>query len=76
MKEEATTRDLFVKVLTSPAEVLKALGSEKKYRSLLRRIAANPPFPPNKIPAEVKKSAFLLAYTVKPLDTKLHSYLF
>jgi Protein of unknown function (DUF3684) len=69
VKEEATTRDLFIKVITSPEVVLKALGSEKKYRLLLRRIAATPSlFPPNKVPAEVKKSAFLLAYNVKPVD--------
>jgi Protein of unknown function (DUF3684) len=66
VKEEATTKDLFLKVITTPNEVLKVLGSEKKYRSLLRRIAANPPFSWNKIPQEVTKSAFLLAYNVKP----------
>jgi Protein of unknown function (DUF3684) len=66
VKEEATTKDLFLKVITTPNEVLKVLGSEKKYCSLLRQIAANPPFSWNKIPQEVTKSAFLLAYDVKP----------
>ena len=65
VKEEATTADLFQRLLSSPQDVLNTLGSEKKYRSLLRRVAADPPFPISRPPANVKNAPFLLAYRVK-----------
>jgi hypothetical protein len=49
-----------------PWDVLRILGSEKKYRALLRRIAADPPFQISRSPANVKSAPFLLAYQVKP----------
>lgn len=65
VKEEATTKDLFQKIIESPENVLRKLGSEKKYRALLRRIAADLPFPPSNPPKQVRESPFLLAYTIK-----------
>jgi Protein of unknown function (DUF3684) len=74
VKEEATTADLFQRMLNSPQDVLNTLGSEKKYRSLLRRIAADPPFPIARPPSNVKNTPFLLAYQVKPYsDTNSES---
>ena len=61
VKQEATTRELFELLLDSPKAVLQSLGSEKKYRSLLRRIAAQPPFV--KVTQSIKKSPFLIAYS-------------
>jgi Protein of unknown function (DUF3684) len=68
VKEEATTRDLFQKMLEAPEEVLSKLGKESKYRSLLRRVAADPPFPLARPSAEIRNSPFLLAYTIKPFS--------
>jgi Protein of unknown function (DUF3684) len=66
VKEEATTADLFFKMLNAPQDVLRILGSEKKYRALLRRIAADPPFQMSRPPLNVKTAPFLLAYQVPP----------
>lgn len=66
VRQEATTADLFKLMLASPQEVLKTLGSEKKYRSLLRRIAVNPPY--RHITQEIRNCPFLLAYTIKASD--------
>lgn len=60
VKGEPSNEDLFRLLVSSPHVVLQKLGSEAKYRSLLRRIAANPPY--TKVNAEMRKSAFLLAY--------------
>jgi hypothetical protein len=46
---------------TQPDEVLDSLG-EKKYKTLLSRIAADPPF--KKVTAEMRDCAFLLGYLV------------
>jgi Protein of unknown function (DUF3684) len=47
-------------LLQSPQEILDTLG-EKKYRMLLRRLAANPPF--SRVSPQIRSSPFLLAYT-------------
>jgi len=63
VQSEARTQDIFRLMLSSPDKVLKTLGSEAKYRTLLRRIAANPPF--NRVTPEIRNSAFLLAYKIE-----------
>ena len=60
VKEEASARDLFLLVLADPGKILNTLG-EKRYRMLLRRIAANPPF--TRVSPPIRNSPFLLAYT-------------
>lgn len=60
VKEEASARDLFLLILQAPHEILKTLG-EKRYRMLLRRLAANPPF--TRISPQIRSSPFLLAYS-------------
>ena len=67
VKETATTREIFQRVLQSPEKVLELLGSESKYRSLLRRIAADPPFPSSRIPQHIRRCQFLLGYFVAPV---------
>jgi Protein of unknown function (DUF3684) len=47
-------------LLQSPDEILSTLG-ETKYRMLLRRLAANPPF--TRVSAAIQTAPFLLAYT-------------
>ena len=47
-------------LLQSPQDILKTLG-EKKYRMLLRRLAANPPF--TRVSPQIRAAPFLLAYT-------------
>ena len=61
VKQEATTREIFQLLLDSPKAVLQSLGNEKKYRSLLRRIAAQPPF--SNVTQTIRKAPFLIAYT-------------
>jgi hypothetical protein len=63
VKQEATTADVFKLILESPQAVFKALRSEAKYRSLLRRLAANPPF--NKVTPAIRNCPFLLGYSAK-----------
>lgn len=63
VKQEATNKDIFRLMLENPNNVLKTLGSESKYRILLRRIAANPPF--SHVTPKIRSSAFLLAYKFK-----------
>lgn len=53
-------RDLFILLIQSPQYILDTLG-EKKYRMLLRRLAANPPF--SGVSPKIRASPFLLAYT-------------
>lgn len=60
VKNEPSTEDIFRLLLSSPQETLEKLGSESRYRFLLRRIAANPPY--REVTTEMKKSPFLLAY--------------
>jgi hypothetical protein len=50
-------------LLANPEQVLNTLGSEEKYRSLLRRIASNPPF--DSITAAIRNAPFLLGYSPK-----------
>ena len=64
VKEEATTNDLFRKIMAQPDEVLRMLGGEKKYRALLRRIAADPPSTLSRPSPAVKNAPFLLGYTL------------
>lgn len=59
VRSHPTTEDVFQLVMSSPHKVLQKMGSESKYLSLLRRIAANPPY--QEITSEMKSSAFLLA---------------
>mmetsp|Transcript_11096 Transcript_11096/g.15635 ORF Transcript_11096/g.15635 Transcript_11096/m.15635 type:complete len:913 (+) Transcript_11096:45-2783(+) len=66
VKSEATTHDLFQLTVLYPEKVLRALGSEEKYRALLRRIAANPPF--KSVPPAISNAPFLLAYKVVEED--------
>jgi len=49
-------------MLSDPPKVLAILGSEAKYRALLRRIAADPPF--TQITPRITETPFLLAYTI------------
>ncbi|CAB9498392.1 HATPase_c domain protein [Seminavis robusta] len=60
VKSEASARDLFLLLLRSPQDILDTLG-EKKYRLLLRRLAANPPF--TRVSPQIRSAPFLLAYT-------------
>lgn len=64
VKEEATTNDLFKKMVAQPDKLLRLLGSEKKYRSLLRRIAADLPAALSCPSAAIKRAPFLLGYSV------------
>lgn len=68
VKEDASTKEVFQKILQSPEDVLRALGSERKYRALLRRVAADPPFTLSRPSTGIKNCPFLLAYTVKPFS--------
>lgn len=68
MKQQATTEDIFQLMLKSPQSVLTTLGSEQKYRSLLRRVAANPPF--SRVTTEIRNAPFLLAYSLKTGERK------
>jgi Protein of unknown function (DUF3684) len=62
VKQQATVDDLFEALLTSPQHILNKLGSEQKYKALLRRIAANPPF--RSVSSRIKQAPFLLAYSL------------
>ncbi|KAL3918664.1 MAG: hypothetical protein SGILL_004129, partial [Bacillariaceae sp.] len=62
VKQEATTKDIFSLMLRSPKDVYNAVKSEKRYRTLLRRIAAHRPF--RRVTSEIREAPFLLAYTV------------
>ena len=53
---------MFSLLLKDANRVLKTLGSEDKYRAVLRRIAANPPF--QRITPQIRAAPFLLAYNV------------
>ena len=62
VKQEASTRDIFRRMIESPQAVLSAVKSEEKYRMFLRRVAAHRPF--ERVTAEIQNSPFLLAYSV------------
>jgi hypothetical protein len=68
VKQQATTEDIFQLMLKSPQSVLATLGSEQKYRSLLRRVAANPPF--SRVTTEIRNAPFLLAYSLNTASEK------
>jgi hypothetical protein len=66
VQSEARTQDIFRLMLSNPDEVLATLGSEAKYRALLRRIAANPPF--QRVTPKIRNAPFLLAYKIQEDD--------
>ncbi|GKY92960.1 hypothetical protein MPSEU_000264800 [Mayamaea pseudoterrestris] len=66
VKQEASTTDLFQLVLANPQRVLDTLGSEEKYRLLLRRIASNPPFA--HVTPVIRDSPFLLAKAAENIN--------
>lgn len=61
VRAEPSTEDILRLLVSSPHDVLEKLGSESKYRSLLRRIAANTRRP---VTNEMRNSPFLLAFRV------------
>jgi hypothetical protein len=62
VRQEASTRDIFRKMIASPKAVMAAVKNEENYRALLRRVAAHPPF--RRVTDEIRNSPFLLAYSV------------
>jgi len=67
VRQEASTRDIFKRMIDSPKAVLAAVKSEENYRALLRRVAAHPPF--RRVTDEIRDSPFLLAYTVSETNS-------
>ena len=65
VKTEPSLEELFALMMEKPDEVLDSLG-EPKYKMLLRRIAANPPF--KRITADIRSSPFLLGYLIVDED--------
>ncbi|KAI0565871.1 Histidine kinase/HSP90-like ATPase [Gracilaria domingensis] len=63
VRAEASVKDLLEMMLSDPQKVLEKLGGEEKYRTLLRRIAANPPF--RSVSKELRATPFLLAYQLE-----------
>jgi hypothetical protein len=61
VKIEPSLEELFALMMEKPDEVLDSIG-EPKYKTLLRRIAANPPF--KRITAEIRSAPFLLGYLI------------
>eukprot|EP00178_Gracilaria_changii_P002008 TRINITY_DN1294_c0_g1_i1.p1 TRINITY_DN1294_c0_g1~~TRINITY_DN1294_c0_g1_i1.p1 ORF type:complete len:1731 (-),score=176.87 TRINITY_DN1294_c0_g1_i1:3748-8940(-) len=66
VKAEASIKDLFEMVLADPPKVLEKLGGEDRYRALLRRIAANPPF--KTVTTRLRMTSFLLAYQLDSIS--------
>lgn len=62
VRQEASTKDIFRRMIASPKSVMAAVKTEENYRTLLRRIAAQPPF--SRLTDEIRNSPFLLAYSV------------
>lgn len=62
VRQEASMKDIFQRMIESPKMVLSALGNEDHYRMFLRRVAAQRPF--RQVTDEIRESAFLLALTV------------
>ncbi len=65
VKTEPSLEELFALMIEKPDEVLDSLG-EPKYKMLLRRIAANPPF--KRITADLRSAPFLLGYLIVDED--------
>ena len=61
VKEEPSLHEIFTLMIEKPDEVLDSLG-ETKYKTLLRRIASNPPV--KHITSQIRQSPFLLGYLV------------
>lgn len=75
VKSEASTADLFRLMLSNADKVLQTVGSEEKYRMLLRRIAANPPF--DRTTPQICDAPFLLAYRIsqdEDCEEEKHTY--
>jgi len=68
VKEEPSLQEIFNLMTEKPDEVLDSLG-EDKYKALLRRVAANPPF--KSITKQIRQSPFLLGYLV--IDEEISS---
>lgn len=68
VRNEPSSGDFFRLVISSPQQVLEKLGGEEKYKSLLRMIAANPPY--SKVTDEMRRSPFLLAYRTEDEELK------
>ena len=62
VKSDPTIQDLFRLMISGPQKMLDKLGSEEKYKTLLRRMAANPPF--RRVTPNIQNVAFLLAYKI------------
>jgi hypothetical protein len=62
VRQDASTKDIFRRMIDSPQAVLSAVKSEENYRALLRRVAANRPF--RRVTDEIRDAPFLLAYIV------------
>jgi len=67
VRQEASTKDIFRRMIDSPQAVLSAVKSEKNYRALLRRVAAHPPF--KRVTDEIRDASFLLAYNVTEIKS-------
>lgn len=65
VKTEPSLEELFALMMKKPDEVLDSLG-EPKYKMLLRRIAADPPF--KRITADIRSAPFLLGYLIVDED--------
>jgi len=70
VRQEASTRDIFRRMIDSPKVVLSAVKNEENYRALLRRVAANPPF--RRVTDDIRNSPFLLAYSVSEENSSNH----
>jgi hypothetical protein len=70
VRQEASTRDIFRRMIDSPKVVLSAVKKEENYRALLRRVAANPPF--RRVTDDIRNSPFLLAYSVSEENSSNH----
>ena len=68
VKEEPSLEEIFNLMIEKPDEVLDSLG-EDKYKAILRRVAANPPF--KSITKQIRQSPFLLGYLV--IDEEISS---
>ena len=67
VRQEASTKDIFRRMIDSPQAVLSAVKSEENYRALLRRVAAHPPF--KRVTDEIRDASFLLAYNVTEIKS-------
>jgi hypothetical protein len=65
VKIEPSLEELFDLMLQKPDEVLDSIG-EPKYKALLCRIAANPPY--KRVTPEIKSTPFLLGYLIVDND--------